>query len=96
VFKKLAVLIVAVGAVATAQAHAGNGPQFGKDSPPQFNFGSQHDGPPQFGKDGPPPNSWSPLSAPAAAPEIDPASAMSAFTLLAGGLVMLRGRRAAK
>lgn len=29
-------------------------------------------------------------------PEIDPASAMSAFTLLAGGLVMIRGRRSSK
>lgn len=35
-------------------------------------------------------------SNPAAAPEIDPASAMSAFTLLAGGLVLIRGRRASK
>jgi hypothetical protein len=32
----------------------------------------------------------------AAAPEIDPAGAMSAFTLLAGGLVVLRGRRPAR
>jgi hypothetical protein len=31
-----------------------------------------------------------------AAPEIDPASAMSAFTLLAGGLVLIRGRRGGK
>ena len=30
------------------------------------------------------------------APEIDPASAISAFTLLAGGLMMIRGRRANK
>jgi len=29
-----------------------------------------------------------------AAPEIDPASAISAFTLLAGGLAVVRGRRA--
>jgi hypothetical protein len=28
-----------------------------------------------------------------AAPEIDPAGALSAFTLLAGGLAVLRGRR---
>jgi hypothetical protein len=28
-----------------------------------------------------------------AAPEIDPSSAMAGFTLLAGGLVVLRGRR---
>jgi hypothetical protein len=28
----------------------------------------------------------------AAAPEIDPASAVSAFTLLAGGLAVIRGR----
>jgi len=33
--------------------------------------------------------------APAAAPEIDPGSAISAFTLLAGGLAVIRGRRAA-
>jgi hypothetical protein len=32
-------------------------------------------------------------SAPAAAPEIDPASALGAFTLLAGFLAVLRGRR---
>ena len=30
---------------------------------------------------------------PTAAPEIDPAGAMSAFTLLAGGLAVLRSRR---
>jgi hypothetical protein len=30
---------------------------------------------------------------PLAAPEIDPAGALSAFTLLAGGLAVLRGRR---
>jgi hypothetical protein len=30
---------------------------------------------------------------PVAAPEIDPAGAMGAFTLLAGGLAVLRGRR---
>ncbi len=34
-----------------------------------------------------------PAATPASAPEIDPASAVSAFTLLAGGLVMIRGRR---
>jgi hypothetical protein len=33
---------------------------------------------------------------PTAAPEIDPASAIGAFTLLSGGLVVLRGRRARK
>jgi len=30
---------------------------------------------------------------PAAAPEIDPASAMAGLTLMAGGLLVLRGRR---
>jgi hypothetical protein len=83
-FRKLAVLIVAVGAVATAQAHPGQG------GPSQFGNG----GPAQFDKGGPPQSWFQP--APTAAPEIDPASAMSAFTLLAGGLVMLRGRRASK
>ena len=33
---------------------------------------------------------------PAAAPEIDPAGAMAALTLLAGGLAALRGRRSGK
>jgi hypothetical protein len=33
---------------------------------------------------------------PVAAPEIDPAATMSGLTLLAGGLVVLRGRRARK
>ncbi len=33
---------------------------------------------------------------PVAAPEIDPATAGSALTLLAGGLVVLRGRRGKK
>lgn len=33
---------------------------------------------------------------PAAAPEIDPAGAMSAFTLLVGGLAVLRSRRFTK
>jgi len=33
---------------------------------------------------------------PAAAPEIDPASAASAFTLLAGGLAVIRARRSSK
>ena len=91
-FRKLAVLIVAVGAVATAQAHPGQGgpSPFGNGGPPQYGNG----GPPPIGKDAPP-QSWSPPGI-TAAPEIDPASAMSAFTLLAGGLVMLRGRRASK
>jgi hypothetical protein len=71
-FKKLAMLIVAAGAIATAQAQAGeDGPHFFDRGPP----------------------TW---SHPTAAPEIDPASAMSAFTLLTGGLVMLRGRRVKK
>jgi len=98
VFKKLAVLIVAAGAVA-AQANASdNGaPHFGKDSPPMFNWGAPHDVSPQTGRNDPPPVNGAPTSsAPKAAPEIDPAGAMSAFTLLAGGLVMLRGRRSTK
>jgi len=35
-------------------------------------------------------------STPTAAPEIDPAGAASALTLLAGGLAVLRGRREKK
>jgi hypothetical protein len=34
--------------------------------------------------------------APLKAPEIDPASAMAGFTMLAGGLAVLRGRRKIK
>ena len=34
-----------------------------------------------------------PYPMPAAAPEVDPASAAAALTLLAGGLAFLRGRR---
>jgi hypothetical protein len=64
--KKLALLILSLGAVAGAQA--------GSLVPVTI-----HRAP-----------------SPVAAPEIDPASAMSAFTLLAGGLVLLRGRRAGK
>lgn len=33
------------------------------------------------------------LSSPAAAPEIDPASALAGLTLLIGGLAVIRGRR---
>lgn len=36
------------------------------------------------------PTPWTPVTS---APEIDPASAMAGLTLLAGGLVVLRGRR---
>jgi LPXTG-motif cell wall-anchored protein len=38
----------------------------------------------------------SPSSGPVQAPEIDPASALSGLTLLAGGLVVLRGRKRGK
>jgi hypothetical protein len=72
-FKKLAVLIVAVGAAATAQA-AQNDQHFLVDR-----------GPLQWSK-----------PKPTSAPEIDPASAASAFTLLGAAVVMLRGRRARK
>jgi hypothetical protein len=41
---------------------------------------------------GPPPSHPN-KPTPTAAPEIDPAGAMGAFTLLAGGLAVLRGRR---
>jgi hypothetical protein len=40
---------------------------------------------------------WPPFHKdPAHAPEIDPASAMAALTMLAGGLAVMRGRRAKK
>jgi hypothetical protein len=63
-YKKMALLILSLGAAAGAQA--------GTIVPPTIH------------------------RPPVAAPEIDPASAMSAFTLLAGGLVLIRGRRAGK
>jgi hypothetical protein len=37
-----------------------------------------------------------PAPGPVKAPEIDPASAMAGFTMLAGGLAVLRGRRRIK
>jgi hypothetical protein len=73
--KKLALLILSLGAATSAQAFDGGPYRFGPPPPP------------------PPPHEW---KGPTAAPEIDPASAMSAFTLLAGGLVLIRGRRAGK
>jgi hypothetical protein len=73
--KKLALLILSLGAVASAQAMS-------------LVPGNHHD------RDRDPPAAGP--SGPAAAPEIDPASAMSAFTLLAGGLVLIRGRRTGK
>ena len=45
---------------------------------------------------GPPQSHPTPTQAPTAAPEIDPAGALSAFTLLAGGIAVLRGRRSRK
>jgi hypothetical protein len=70
-YKKLALLILSLGAVAGAQAMSlvppGSRPNPGNGNPTVTG-----------------------------APEIDPASAMSAFTLLAGGLVLIRGRRAGK
>jgi hypothetical protein len=42
------------------------------------------------------PPSWPRWPGPVSAPEIDPASAMSAFTLLTGSLIVLRGRRSNK
>jgi hypothetical protein len=70
--KRLALLIVSLGAVASAQAMA---------LYPENHH--SHD-------------SREPAADPAAAPEIDPASAISAFTLLAGGLAIIRGRRGGK
>ena len=94
VLKKLAVLIVAVGTIATAQAQPPGGPQDGPPGgPPQSGPGEPQGGRGHVDRE-PSRSVWSP--SPTAAPEIDPASAMSAFTLLAGGLVMLRGRRSSK
>ena len=72
--KFVAVLVLSMGAVGTAQAG-------------QLCF---------FNvcitwQDPPPPG-----TKPTAAPEIDPSSALSGLTLLAGGLAVLRGRRVRK
>jgi hypothetical protein len=49
---------------------------------------------PPGGHDGPPSHSPGPGGGgPVAAPEIDPASAVSALTLLVGGLAVVRGRK---
>lgn len=47
-----------------------------------------------FGFQGP--HQFTVVTPPAAAPEIDPASAFSGLTLLLGGLAVVRGRRAKK
>jgi hypothetical protein len=49
-----------------------------------------------FGNHNPPPPGGGRGGSPLAAPEIDPASAGSALTLLGCGLAMVRGRRAKK
>jgi len=77
--KSLALLILSLGALTSAQAMS-------------LVPGNHH----QHDRDPPGASPTAPTSDPAAAPEIDPASAMSAFTLLAGGLVLIRGRRASK
>jgi hypothetical protein len=77
--KSLALLILSLGALSSAQAMS-------------LVRGNHH----EHDRDPPAASPASPASDPAAAPEIDPASAMSAFTLLAGGLVLIRGRRAGK
>jgi hypothetical protein len=45
---------------------------------------------------GTPPGNGGHGGSPVAAPEIDPASAFSALTLLAGGLAAIRGRKSKK
>jgi hypothetical protein len=56
-----------------------------------FAFGFDHDG---HGHEGHGHDGHG--SGPVAAPEIDPASAFSALTLLAGGLAAIRGRKSKK
>lgn len=85
--KPLGILLLSVASVAVAStAFAGNAPPF------SFGFGNgnqQQDHAP--GKD----CFWKKNcggGGVVAAPEIDPASALSALTLLGGGLLVLRGR----
>ena len=83
----IAALLIAMTSVANAVAlppvgigGGGPGAPHGPPAPPV--------GGPLAPLGGPPPGAGT-----MAAPEIDPSSAMAGFTLLAGGLVVLRGRR---
>lgn len=58
------------------------------DGPPQGNFFNFNDNFQDWNK-----HHHHLSGGPAAAPEIDPASAIGALTLLAGGLAVVRGRR---
>jgi hypothetical protein len=99
---------VAIALGMTAMANAHDGPPPWQNTPPQWNWNQPSNAPGgnQWTWNGnQPPNPpagdqwkwrWKPPT-PTAAPEIDPAGALSGLTLLLGGLAVVRGwRRKAK
>jgi len=81
--KLIGIVILSLGAATAAQAYDSHGGQ-AKFAPKHsflWFYGVNH-------KD--------PKKPPMVAPEIDPATALSGFTMLAGGLAVIRGRRARK
>jgi hypothetical protein len=85
------------GALVTSAALADHGDNFGAN-----NFGGNNFSSNSWGGNNPGGNSWGGNGGPdqggfhMTAPEIDPSSAMSALTLLAGGLTVLRSRYSKK
>ena len=80
----LCVLVLSLAATSAANAF--------ETTPPWAHAAANH----EALKSDPGSKSTAGTDTPAAAPEIDPAGAMSAFTLLAGGLAVLRSRRSAQ
>jgi hypothetical protein len=84
--KVLSVLVLSLAATSAANAF--------ETTPPWAHAAANHEGLRSNHDAGS--NGAAPADPPAAAPEIDPAGAMSAFTLLAGSLAVLRSRRSQK
>jgi hypothetical protein len=90
--KLVAICVLSLAAASAAQADGQNGPSLSWWQQLEQSWDNfwdnlwDHKDPGHGGTPG----------SPVAAPEIDPASAMSALTLLAGGLVVIRGRRSAR
>jgi hypothetical protein len=83
--KVLTVLVLSLAATSAANAF--------EKTPPWAHSAANHDSRSGQGAGS---KATTPGDPPAAAPEIDPAGAMSAFTLLAGGLAVLRSRRSVR
>jgi hypothetical protein len=83
--KVLSVLVLSLAATSAANA-------FERTPPWAQHQAANH----QTNRDAPRANATDPADPPAEAPEIDPASAMSALTLLAGALAVVRGRRSSR